>query len=751
MRSLIVNRKRTPGRPAPARRPARVNLAVEQLETRLVPTGYVQTNLVSDVPNMAQTLDPNLKNPWGISETASSAFWVSDNNSGLSTLYNTQGAIQPLMVTIPPAPAGATLGSPTGTVANTTTTGFVVSQAASSGPATFIFATEDGTISGWNFTVNSASAIVEVNKPGADFTGLAIDTDALGHTYLYAADFAHGTIDVFNTTWQQVSTFTFHDPALPANFVPFNIQAINKVLYVEYAQINSGTHAQVPGLGHGIVDTFHADGVLIQRLISNNITLNEPWGVAVAPAGFGQFSGDLLVGNFGDGTISGFNPTTGAFQGRLFNSAGGLFQESDLWALTFGNGVNGGLQNALYFTAGINGEADGLFGSLQAPPPIAPSAPILPALPGALQQSFSTVPANGDLNPYGVAFVPQGIAPGGKLRAGDVLVANFNDSTNAQGTGSTIVQITPAGQRSVFFQGADGLGLSTALGVLKSGFVIVGTTPLISGGGAGAGELLILDSNGNVVTTLTDSAFINGAWDLTVFDLGSFAEVFVSSVLTGTVSRIDMFTMPGSAPVIESITMIASGYAHRTDPNAFVIGPTGLAFDPLSDTLYVASTGDNAIFAVKNAALVPGSLGRGKMIYQDSVHLHGPLGLTLAPNGDLITANGDAVNPDANHPNELVEFTPAGKFVAQFQLDPGNPGGAFGLAFSIVGGEIRFAAVNDNQNTLEIFTLQQQPIALAAAFGSRAAAPAVRPSPQPHIGRNTSLWDNWAEWEPIIG
>jgi hypothetical protein len=343
------------------------------------------------------------------------------------------------------------------------------------------------------------------------------------------------------------------------------------------------------------------------------------------------------------------------------------------------------------------------------PAPSAHHASLLGNLASAPEQTVSTIPPNGDLNPYGVAFVPQGFQGTG-LTPGDLLVSNFNNSTNTQGTGTTIVDITPQGHSSVFFPGSPGLGLTTALGVLKSGFVIVGNVPTDTNGVPQQGSLLILDSTGHLVTTLTDSALLNGPWDLTINDQGRHAEVFVSNVLSGTVTRLDLNIPTGGTPMLESATQIASGYLIRTDPNALVVGPTGLAFNARTDTLYVASTGDNAIFAIPDASDTRHDHGTGRMIFNDSTVLHGPLGLVLAPNGDLILSNGDAVKPDTNHPNELVEITQSGKFVTQFQLDSGNGGGAFGLAVTTENGLVRFAAVDDNTNSVDIWTLSESTI-----------------------------------------
>ncbi|HEV2493960.1 MAG TPA: hypothetical protein VG204_12920 [Terriglobia bacterium] len=332
---------------------------------------------------------------------------------------------------------------------------------------------------------------------------------------------------------------------------------------------------------------------------------------------------------------------------------------------------------------------------------------IISNLPASPTFQPSTVPANGDGNPYGVAFVPPGFPVGGPLSAGDILVSNFNDGANEQGTGSTIVSISPDGAPSLFFQAGSELGLTTALGVLRRGFVLVGSVPTSSGTVVPPGSLLIIDHNGNVVSTLVSSQLLDGPWDLTVHDQGGIAQVFVSNVLSGTVTRLDLKILPNSAAgvIVRNMTQIASGYTFRTDPAALVIGPTGVAFDPVRNILYVASTGDNAIYAIPNAGTRMSDAGTGSIVYQDNVHLHGPLGLALAPNGDLISVQGDAVNTDSNQLNELVEFTPAGQFVAQFQVDPGAAGAAFGLAVALTPKGIVFAAVDDNLNALDVWDL----------------------------------------------
>lgn len=319
----------------------------------------------------------------------------------------------------------------------------------------------------------------------------------------------------------------------------------------------------------------------------------------------------------------------------------------------------------------------------------------------------STVPNNGDVNPYGVAFVPAGFPPYGTIAAGDLLVANFNDSQNQQGTGTTIVKITPGGSPSVFFQGMSGLGLTTALGVLRAGFVLVGNVPTTDGTFATIkpGSLLVLNRTGAVVAQWTPAtAGIDGPWDLTIADNGSHAKVFVSNVLNGTVVRLDV-DIDANGVHLKHSTRIASGYPFRGDAAALVVGPTGLAYDARRDVLYVASTVDNAVFAVFGAGTTAFDGGKGALIYADNTHLHGPLALALGPNGHLFAANGDAINSDPNHPSEITEFTRQGRFIAQLSMDAAQ-GGAFGLAFSAVRDRhVKFAAVDDNVPNITVWTL----------------------------------------------
>ncbi len=327
---------------------------------------YQQTNLVSDGAVAAQTTDPNLKNPWGIAAIPGGPFWISDNGTGLSTLYNGLGTIVPLVVTIPPpkgSPAG-TGATPTGIVWNPNGQLFNVAPNQS---ALFIFATEDGTISAWNPTADLHNAILEVDNSqggtGAVYKGLALATNSTG-VFVYATNFRAGTIDVFDSSFKPATLAgSFSDPRLPPGYAPFGIALIDGNLFVTYAQQDSAKHDDMSGPGRGFVDVFDTDGHLVTRFASRGV-LNSPWGVARAPSNFGPFSSRILIGNFGDGRINAFD-SFGAFRGQLRNTSGHAIKIDGLWAITFGTGAASS-PSTLYFTAGTNGEADGLFGSLQA-------------------------------------------------------------------------------------------------------------------------------------------------------------------------------------------------------------------------------------------------------------------------------------------------------------------------------------------------------------------------------------------------
>jgi len=327
----------------------------------------------------AAHVDPNLINPWGVSFTPVSPFWVSDNGSGVATLYTAAGVqvSPPSPVTIF-TPSGQTPGtaSPTGQVFNSDPTAFAVSNGITSGSANFIFVTEDGTISGRSNSVDPSHSFLGVDQSGtgAVYKGLAIATIA-GSQFLYAANFRAGHVEMYNSGFGFVKSFT--DPSPPPvpigtppgqNWAPFNLRILNGQLFVSFALQAAGGHDDQAGPGNGFVDVFNTDGTFVKRLINTGDPLNSPWGLDIAPAGFGPFANDLLVGNFGDGTINAFDPNSGAFLGTLRDSNGDPFVIGDLWALVNGNNGAGSNPNAVFFTAGLMEESHGLFGELTITP-----------------------------------------------------------------------------------------------------------------------------------------------------------------------------------------------------------------------------------------------------------------------------------------------------------------------------------------------------------------------------------------------
>ena len=341
--------------------------------------GYTKTNLVSDTPGLAQTTDPNLVNPWGLSHTAFGPWWISDNNAGMASIYNGDGTSAAPSIVIP-APSGGSGGTPTGNVVNKLADfapqSFAVKEGMNVGPSAFMFATEDGTILGWNKAVDSSKAIIAVDRSkttdhrgdiGAVYKGLAFGFSNF-QPYIYATNFRFGTVEMFDSNFQLVRSFT--DPQLSTTcvvvgqcYAPFGIQNIDGKLYVTFALQDMAKHDDQAGAGRGFVDVFNTDGTLEKRLIAHG-NLNSPWGLTQAAFDFGQFSRDLLVGNFGDGTINAYNPTTGTFEGTLKDQKGNIIQTDGLWGLAFGNGFQAGKINDLFFTAGIGGESHGVFGKI---------------------------------------------------------------------------------------------------------------------------------------------------------------------------------------------------------------------------------------------------------------------------------------------------------------------------------------------------------------------------------------------------
>jgi uncharacterized protein (TIGR03118 family) len=312
--------------------------------------------LISDSSAVtAPMTDSSLVNGWGLTASATSPWWTSNNKTNTSTLYTGVGSKNALTVTVP--------GGPTGTVANANTAAFVVGQGSSSSSARFLFDTQAGTILGWSPTVNGTAAVVAVDNSakGAVYDGLALVNDRL-----YAADFHNAHIDSFDASFTPLS-LGFSDPKLPKGWAPFNIQALNGNLFVTYAQQDKSGKLSVAGGGLGYVDEFTPDGTLVARVASKGnprAPLNAPWGLALAPANFGAYSGDLLVGNFGNGRISAYQQRTDkwVYKGQLRTANGTPITIDGLWAIGFGNGASAGPTNDLYFLAGPTGQSHGLFG-----------------------------------------------------------------------------------------------------------------------------------------------------------------------------------------------------------------------------------------------------------------------------------------------------------------------------------------------------------------------------------------------------
>ena len=329
---------------------------------------YKQTNLVSDMPGVAAVADPNLVNAWGLSRSSTSPWWVADNGTGLSTLYSGTGAIQSLVVTIPPSDSTSGSGTPTGTIFNGGT-GFEIKKGM---PAIFMFVTEDGTISGWNPKVDGTHAVIKVNTKGKSvFKGATIATVdvpfAGEQSFLYVTDFRKGHVQIYDSKFHRVPEMEdlFDDDSLPPGFAPFNVQNIGGNIYVAFAKQDSDKHDEVDGAGLGYVDVFSPEGRLLRRL-QHGPWFNAPWGLTMASSDFGSNSHDIFVGQFGSGEILVFNSVTGRFKGRLLDTSDNPIKIDGLWGLGFGNGVNAGPATTLFFSAGPNHEQDGLFGTITA-------------------------------------------------------------------------------------------------------------------------------------------------------------------------------------------------------------------------------------------------------------------------------------------------------------------------------------------------------------------------------------------------
>jgi uncharacterized protein (TIGR03118 family) len=351
---------------------------LESLEERCLPSGaaYLQTNLVADTAGAAARTDSHLVDAWGLA-IGNGNFLVANAGSSTATVYNSSGAPQTNNVITTPA-------QPTGAVFNSSGTGFNVSQGSLSSSSEFLIATLGGQIAGWAPAINATAAIVAVNNAPAYYTGLAMASTSSG-ALLYAADYRGDKVDVYTSTFQPTLAGAFVDSQVPTGFAPFNIQNIGGKLYVTFARQNFAAAA-----GNGFVDVFDTNGHLLQRLTSGG-NLNLPWGLALAPTSFGQYAGDLLVGNFGDGRINAYDAGSGTFVGPLHDNQDNVIAINGLWSLQFGTGGAGGNTNSLYFTAGPSGGQHGLFGTLA-------------LIPGVYFQTLSAVTTGTTTTTYAISI-----------------------------------------------------------------------------------------------------------------------------------------------------------------------------------------------------------------------------------------------------------------------------------------------------------------------------------------------------------
>ena len=470
---------------------------------------YQQTNLVSDMAGVANNTDPDLINPWGISFAPGGPFWIADNKSGFSTIYGANGVTELSPVTIPVPPGDTSPAKPTGTVANTSTSGFLVNGA----PGQFLFDTLDGTISGW-YSGSSAVLLVNNASTGAIYTGLAMITNATG-SFLLATNLFSGQVEVYDSSYKLTTLAgSFTDPTLPAGYAPFGIQPIGSQVFVTYAQQNAAKNGETTGDGLGYVSVFDQNGNFVNRFASTG-TLNAPWGVAQASANFGMFSNDILIGNFGDGTINAFD-ANGNFVAQLQDATGTVISNGALWALVFGAGGTGD-PDTLYFTAGFADGGHGLFGSLAAATQGTQTFSLTSSSPsgtitagGSTNFTLTVTPANGFASPVTFACA----APTG-------ITCTFNPTSVTPAGGAVTTTLTataaaPTGGNPYALSKLMGMAL-TGLGVFGCFFAGAGTNrrrlfSLLLGGFASlliAGTLLVSTGcGGSNATQMTAPASI---------------------------------------------------------------------------------------------------------------------------------------------------------------------------------------------------------------------------------------------------
>ena len=458
---------------------------------------YQQTNLVSDMAGVANNTDPDLVNPWGISFASGGPFWIADNKSGFSTIYGANGTTELSPVTIP-VPAGDTSpAKPTGTVANTSTSGFLVNGA----PGQFFFDTQDGTISGW-YTGSSAVLLVNNSSTGAVYTGLAMITNSTG-SFLLAANFFSGQVEIYDSSYKSATLAgSFTDsgsPALPAGYAPFGIQPIGDQVYVTYALQNATKNGETTAAGDGYVSVFDLNGNFVNRFASAG-TLNAPWGVAQASANFGMFSNDILIGNFGDGTINAFN-ANGTFVAQLQDATGAVISNGALWALTFAPSGTGDA-DTLYFTAGFAAGGHGLFGSLA--PAIegtetfslaSSSTSGTVAAGGSTTFTLTVTPANGFSN----AVTFSCVAPSG-------ITCAFNPTSVTPAGGAATTTLTASATPP---SGSNPYSVSKAMGMAFTGLGVFGCCFVFAGAGANKRRLFSLLLGGFASLLIAGTLFVS--------------------------------------------------------------------------------------------------------------------------------------------------------------------------------------------------------------------------------------------------
>jgi uncharacterized protein (TIGR03118 family) len=461
-------------------------------QTATPPNNYLVHNLVSDLTGVADHQDPNLINPWGNGFSSTSPFWIGNNGTGTSTLYDGYGTATALVVTIPQAGNAGHDGPVTGVIFNSFGSNTNAFDVQAEKPASFIFCSKDGVISGWNSGVSgtAASILFDNSKAGAVYTGCALGGTAAA-PYIFAANFNAGTVDVYDGSLNlnpAPYTKAFQNSAIPAGYAPFNVQNINGILYVAYAKQNSAKNSDVGGAGFGYVATFSMSGTLITNLISQG-TLDAPWGLAIAPATFGPFGGALLVGNFDNGNINAFNAMTGAPLGMLNDASGNPIALPGLWSLNFGTGAKNEDAGTLYITAGIGGGPNndpvgshGLYASIQAVPSFTTSGienaatsiagPLAPNTWAEIK-GFGLAPTTGTWQVTG-SVLPTTLNGVGVTVGGTAVPVSFISNTQVNflvpstiPQGTTQVQMTNNGLTSA--------NVTATVAVLSPAFFIIGT------------------------------------------------------------------------------------------------------------------------------------------------------------------------------------------------------------------------------------------------------------------------------------